>query len=170
MKIFLFITMIPICFFPSLAEADCEMRDLIYTSGEYEFTFDQWDEIAEENRSATMYPFKIINKKDNVSFQGSIGYGNGYSYPQVGIYLCSNKDAEYKEKYKASCSYSSTVYEIDGVSTKHAFQTTGNKVNPILFPNLNAEFYYARNVLAESWGTRDIPEDVWTYKGCRNRQ
>ena len=148
------------------------MRDLVYSSGEYELTFYHTDKSGQYGEvggvlPATEFPFTITNKKDNVSFEGLIGYGNGYSTPRVRIDLCANKDKEYREKYKKGCGYSGTAYEIDGLDTKYAFQKTGDSKNPILFPDLNLKFYYARNGLGESWGTRDIPEDVWIYKGCK---
>ena len=96
MKNFGILFLTTVTFFFAYPATACEMRDLIYTNGEYEFTFDSWDQIDEDQRSATMFPFKIINKKANLSFEGIIGYGNGYSYPQVGINVCANKDNEYK--------------------------------------------------------------------------
>ena len=125
MKNFGILFLTTVTFFFAYPATACEMRDLIYTNGEYEFTFDSWDQIDEDQRSATMFPFKIINKKANLSFEGIIGYGNGYSYPQVGINVCANKDNEYKKTHEKSCRYSGTVYQINDTNTQHAFQTTG---------------------------------------------
>ncbi len=167
----LFFTII-VCLPTYPAKADCGMRDLIYSSGEYELTFYHTDVAGKYGEAggtlpATEFPFKITNIKDNISFEGSIGYGNGYSTPRVGIDLCADKGREYRKKYKNFCGYSGTVYEIDGLGTKYAFQTTGDSKNPILFPDLNLKFYHTRNGFGESWAASDIPKDIWIFKGCK---
>jgi len=153
---------------PAFAKEECKLRDYSYESGVYLLEFYKWDELTEDERiqSATMYPFKITNQKENLVFKGIMGYGNGYSYPQISIDLCGHKSDEYRQEHQRQCHYEGTVYEIDGIKTNFGF-SEGEARNPILFPKLQLKFYYSRNGVLNEYPLMEIPGDIWTNRGCQ---
>ena len=145
------------------ASSDCPLRNMVYQSGSYELRFDR-----SPDHPATVYPFKVTSRDNNVSFHGSIHYGNGYSTPNTVISTCS-KSVLLEGANENRCSWGGTPYEINGTKTSFAFSADMDVKNPILFPVLHKSFYYARI----SWDREDrydidLPQDIWIFKDCEN--
>ncbi len=160
-----FLLFIGLLFLNAEAAAEqCPLRASVYESGAYELHFDK------EEQSATFYPFKIVNTQDNVSFSGFVTWGNGYSTPDTAINVC-DKDVKSNvpDELKDACGWVGVPYELDGVNTHFAFESTRNENNPILFPVLHKKLTGVRSLWdIENKYSIERPSDIWTFKECKN--
>jgi len=175
MAIFRFLLFVTtLCVSANLAFADCKLEKATYTDGSYNLKFYRSEAI--DHLSLTILPFKLTNKEFNISFYGSVVYGNGYSVPSVTIDFCNatEKSVDERPTHHDSCIYRGNLYRIDGDKTRY-FNGRANDEKSLFFPDLNFKIYYAVGTIERE--RKDLPllldapllKDVWTYKECADK-